>query len=135
MSAESPLEPDLPPVQPHHYQLLCGLALGAIFLVMLEQGLLLFALAVLVLGVGAILVRMRISPLLMLFPLVGGQLFLQNTLPIRRTHAVLDVEDVVLCTAALAYVAGHYRLLSLWSYILPPDPRQRYHRAHRRWCR
>lgn len=33
--------------------------------------------------------------------------------------------DLVLCIAVLAYVLGHYRLLSLMRNIFPPDPRRR----------
>jgi hypothetical protein len=117
-----------PPVQPHYYQLLCAFGLAAILLVQLEQGLVLWGVAVVLLGALAILIRVRISPLVVLLPLVGGQLYLQYVLPIRRPHGLLQVEDVVLCTAALAYLGGHYRLLSLWRNILPADPRQRYHR-------
>jgi hypothetical protein len=32
--------------------------------------------------------------------------------------------DVLLCFAVLAYVVGHYRLLSLMRHIFPPDPRR-----------
>jgi hypothetical protein len=34
--------------------------------------------------------------------------------------------DLVLCIAVLAYVLGHYRLLSLVRSIFPPDPRRRH---------
>jgi hypothetical protein len=34
--------------------------------------------------------------------------------------------DIVLCMAILAYVLGHYRLLSLVRNIFPPDPRRRH---------
>jgi hypothetical protein len=117
-----------PPVQPHYYQLLCVFALAAIFLVQLEQGLVLWGVAVGILGALAILIRVSISPLGVLLPLVGGQLYMQYMFPIGRPHGLLEVEDVALCTATLAYLGGHYRLLSLWRSILPADPRQRYHR-------
>jgi hypothetical protein len=127
MSEGQQVDETLPPVLPLHYQLLCGMALAAIFLVQLQQGLVLWGVAVVLLGALAILLRVQISPLVVLLPLVGGQLYLQYMFPIGRAHGLLQVDDVVLCTAALAYLGGHYRLLSLWRSILPVDPRQRYH--------
>jgi hypothetical protein len=76
----------------------------------------------------AILLRVRISPLLVLLPWVGSQLYFQYLFPVGRPRNLLQVEDVVLCSASLAYIGGHYRLLSLWRSILPVDPRQRYHK-------
>ncbi len=131
MSGDHPIPPDLPPVQPQNYQVLCGIALAAMFLVLLQQGLMLFGLAALLLGSAAVLLRARLSPLLVLLVVVGGELTRQYLFPALQLRGALDVEDVVLCAATLAYVAGHYRLIALWSNILPPDPRQRYHKdAH-----
>lgn len=126
MSAGPNATPAPPPVRPQHYQLLCGLALGVVFLLLMQEGLLLFAVAVAVLGAAAVVLRLRLSPPLVLLPLVGGLLYQQYLFPAWSSRGMLRVEDVALCAAALAYVAGHYRLLSLWSHILPPDPRQRY---------
>ena len=120
---------DAPPVQALHYQVLCGIALAAIFLVQLHEGLLLWGMIVLLLGATAVLLRVRISPLLIILPLVGGQLYLQYLFPVGRQRSALQVDDVVLCAATLAYVAGHYRLLALWRNILPLDPRQIYHKG------
>lgn len=131
MSGDQPAPVELPPVQPQQYQIMCGMALAAILLILLQQDLVLFGLAALLLGAAAVLLRARISPILILLPVVGGQLARQYLYPPWRMHGVLDVEDVALCAAMLAYVAGHYRLLALWSHILPPDPRLRYHKeAH-----
>lgn len=128
MSDSRPSGDELPPVQPLHYQVLCGIALAAIFLVQLQQGLLLWGMIVLLIGAAAVL-RARISPLLVVLPLVGAQLYLRYLFPIGRQRDALQVEDVVLCAATLAYVAGHYRLLALWRSILPSDPRQIYHKG------
>jgi len=128
MSDSRPPGDELPPVQPLHYQVLCGVALAAIFLVQVQQGLLLWGMIVLLVGAAAVL-RARISPLLVVLPLVGGQLYLQYLVPIGRPRGVLQVDDVVLCAATLAFVAGHYRLLALWRNILPLDPRQIYHKG------
>jgi hypothetical protein len=124
MSADRAAE-EVAPVAPQHYRVLCVLALAAMFLVQFQQGLMLGGIVVLGVGAVAILLRAPISPLLVLLPLVGGQLYLHYLFP--RPHQVLQIEDVVLCTATLAYVGGHYRLMSLWRSILPTDPRQRYH--------
>jgi hypothetical protein len=129
MSESRPSSDELPPVQPLHYQVLCGIALAAIFLVQFQEGLLLWGMIVLLLGAAAVLLRVRISPLLVVLPLVGGQLYLQYLFPFNRQRNALRVEDVVLCAATLAYVAGHYRLLALWRSILPLDPRQIYHKG------
>jgi hypothetical protein len=114
---------------PQHYQLLCGVALAVLFFIQLEQGLLVAGLLAVVVGAPAILLRVRVSPLLVLVPLIGGQVYLQYDFPAFRPHAALQVADVVFCAAALAYLGGAYRLLSLWRSILPLDPRQRYHRG------
>jgi len=119
---------DAAPVRPHHYQILCGTALGALFLIQLQQGLFLLAALGMLIGAAAILLRVRISPILVLIPLILGQIWLVYPVPGLRAQTALQVEDVVLCAAALGYVAGHYRLLSLWRNILPTDPRQRYHK-------
>jgi hypothetical protein len=128
MSDSQPSGDALPPVQPLHYQVLCGIALAAIFLVQLQEGLLLWSMIVLLLGATAVLLRARISPLLIVLALVGGQFYHQYLFPAGRQRGTLQVEDVVLCAATLAYVAGHYRLLALWRNILPLDPRQIYHK-------
>jgi hypothetical protein len=132
MSANPPPpEAEQPTMQAQHYQVVCGMALAGMFLVLVQQGLVLVGLAALVVGAAAILLRARISPLFVLLLAVGGQLARQYLYPASRSHGALEVEDVALCGTVLAYMAGHYRLLSLWSHILPPDPRQRYHKeAH-----
>jgi hypothetical protein len=129
MSADARAAPELPPVLPQHYRVLCGLALGVIFLILLQQGLVPFAIVAALLGSVALVLRIHMSPLLVLIAVVGGQLYLQHDLPAWRPRNLLQIEDVMLCAAMLAYVAGHYRLLSLWTHILPPDPRQRRHQG------
>ncbi len=37
----------------------------------------------------------------------------------------MDLYDVLLCAAVLGYVAGHYRLQSIWHSLLPADSRLR----------
>jgi hypothetical protein len=131
MSGEQPSAVEVPAVQPQQYQVMCGMALAAILLIQVQQGLVMSGLVALLLGAAGVLLRARIGPVLVLLALVGGQLVRQYFSAPWTVHLALDVQDVALCAAMLAYVAGHYRLLALWSHILPPDPRQRYHKqAH-----
>jgi hypothetical protein len=125
MSANAPAAEPLPPVLPQHYRVVCGLAVAVIFLVLMEQGALPFACAAALLGAVGLGLRVPMSPLLILVTVVGAQLYLQYD-ALAWPRSALQTGDVLLCAATLAYVAGHYRLLSLWAHILPPDPRQRY---------
>src|SRR5262245_41937349 len=43
----------------------------------------------------------------------------------RRGNGAFDLNDILLCPAALAYLAGQYRLFSLGSSAAPPDVRPR----------
>jgi hypothetical protein len=131
MSAGQQSTVESPAPGPQHYQVLCGIALAAVFLILMQQQVPLAGVAALLLGAAGILLRARISPILVLLAVVGGQLYRQYLFSVWRQHGALDVEDVVLCAATLAYVAGHYRLLAIWRHILPPDPRQRYHKQAR----
>src|SRR5438132_1571369 len=127
--SDAPPVADSPPsVQPYYYQILCAVALAAIFLVQLQQGLLVPALLGVCLGAMSILVRTWSTPFPVLLNVVGWQLYVQYQFPAAGPRRLLQVEDVLLCVAALAYVSGHYRLQSLWQSIVPIDPRQRYHR-------
>jgi hypothetical protein len=116
------------PLLPMLYRMMAAMALAVIFLLHLDQGLTIWGSIVLVVGAMAIVLRLPISPLFVLIGVVGGQLYLHFVFPGRRPRGVLQVEDVMLCTATLAYVGAHYRLSALWRSILPRDPRQRYHR-------
>src|SRR5436309_672537 len=51
---------ELPPVTPAHYRVLCGVALGAIFLVLFHDGLMLAGLLAMVLGIPALFLRVRL---------------------------------------------------------------------------
>jgi len=128
MSNDGPLPEDSVPVRPLHYQVLCGAALAVLFVVQLQQGLLVAATFGMLIAIPAILLRVLISPLLVLIPLIAGQIWLSYPVEALRSQRPLQLEDVALCTGALAYVAGHYRLIALWRSILPADPRQRYHK-------
>lgn len=121
---------DDPGVGPRHYQALCGVALGVMILVLWQQDLALISLVMAGIGAVALGLRLAINPLFMLLPLALGQVYAwiqrNRMMPGRaRPPVLLDVEDVVLCIAALIYLAGHYRLHSLWFSAVPADPRLR----------
>lgn len=121
-------------ITPRHYQAICGLALGAIFLIQLQSSssgaplMMVANLFVLFLGTVGTLYRVRLAPILVLVAFSGPQLFEQYQLnqmfnPDFRGFRFLDVADLVLCMAMLTYLIGQYRLHSLWFGILPRDPR------------
>jgi len=45
--------------------------------------------------------------------------------PWRQSRGLFEINDLLLCPAMLAYLAGQYRLFSLGSAAVPPDPRPR----------
>lgn len=122
-------------VTPRHYQVMCGLALSGIVLLQLQHSNLvpqlawIVALLIGVVGVLGVVYRARLSPVLVLLAIalpqvierfyVGG-LF---TNPDTRTTGFLELSNVLMCVAALAYFVGHYRLQGLWFGVLPPDKR------------
>jgi hypothetical protein len=112
------------------YQFLCLLALGAAFLVDLQQRVLLVSLLVLLIGAWGVLSKLRLGPILYLGALAAAQLAKQFAaerlgVPWRPPAAGLRVEDAVLSMAVLAYVAAHYRMQGLALNILPLDRRRR----------
>src|ERR1051325_8235340 len=114
MSNDTPRTPDGPDptdIRPLHYQIVCTVALGLVFLVLLQDGLLVSAAMVLLLGAAAVLLRVRISPILVVAPLVAGELYRFYSMPAFGSRSGLHAEDVLLCAATLAYVVGHYRLI------------------------
>jgi hypothetical protein len=142
--SQSPLTPDLTPkvkgeqaaarVSAQHYQALCGLALSAIILLQLQQSTLLpqvsLAVAILLgcIGVIAIFYRSRMRPMLVLLAMAVPHVIEQYYLniassPDSRAVRFLDLADVMMCIATLAYFIGHYRLHGLWFGVLPPDSR------------
>jgi hypothetical protein len=116
-----------------HYQALAGLAIGAIFLLQLQQATgmhevsLVINLFVLLLGTVGLLYRVRFSPILvpclLALPILVEQYNLnQFNLDFRAFHT-LDVADVLLCVATLTYLVAMYRLHGLWYGLLPADRR------------
>jgi hypothetical protein len=103
------------------YASLCLSALGAIWLVLVQSGFGVWSL--LPVAAGLLGGLTRFGPLAL--PLVLGLELNYPPHPYgwnRRT--VVDIPDLVLCGAVLAYAAGHYRLQSLVWNIFPPDLRR-----------
>ena len=132
--SQAPANSETTPVTPRHYQALSLVGLGAACVVHVQQGLHLSSAAAVVIGVASILLRARFTPLLVVVVIAAGQLDLYNMQNnfvdadwrVQRS-GFLNAPDVVLCVGLLAYVAGNYRLHSVWYRILPADPRRRYH--------
>lgn len=131
----------LPAIGPKHYQAICGLALGTIFVLQMQQDIALpINLAMLLIGTAAILPlrfatragaihRLHLSPAIVFLAIVGGQLLDQYwqsrfVNPDFVAFRFLDVDDLLLCLAVLMYLAGAYRLHAVWFNILPHDVRQ-----------
>jgi hypothetical protein len=118
-------------ITPLHYQALCGLSLAAIVLTQMEYLLLdasiKLALHAVLLGTGAlgILARARLSPVLVLVTIAVPYFIEQQRGAAVRSGRFLDVGEVLVCIAALAYFIGHYRLVGLQIGVLPADRRLR----------
>lgn len=111
------------------YTALCLVAVGVMFLVLLQRGFGSWSLLPPLLGCLGLILRWRVAPLLLLLAL-AGLLFVEGPLRHGVRVGVLSgthfpIADFVLCGAVLAYVGACYRLQSLELYIFPPDPRRR----------
>jgi hypothetical protein len=114
-----------------NYTFLCLVALLGVLLVQMvalpRAGALWVLLPVLI-GLAGLLLRWQAAPLVFLLTL-GGVLYVNDILqsPFRATRPVAVTSPgipLLLAIAALAYVAGHYRLQSLVKRVFPPDPRR-----------
>ena len=119
------------PITPRHYQALCGLALAAMFLLQMQQEILIFFnLAMLLLGALAIFHFTRVSPIVVFAVMAAGQLFDQHQQneffgpDHLGSYRSLDITNILLCVATLTYLIGHYRLHGLRFGVLPYDTRQ-----------
>jgi hypothetical protein len=111
------------------YMLLALAALGGIFFTQLEQGAGLGSLLVLLAGLLGVIARLHSAPLLFLLVLVAQQILWRVSHPgFHRgvtPPSTLEVTDVVLCGAVLAYAIAYYRLQGLLGDVVPRDPRRR----------
>lgn len=108
------------------------LSLSALFLLVVclaDRGLEWWCLAPALVGCLALLTHWSHGPPLVLLFMTG--LFVMANPRSRAVHTdwprlqTPTLMDLVLCIAVLAYVVGHYRLLSLMRNIFPLDPRRR----------
>lgn len=120
------------PITHRHYQALGGLALAAIFLLLLRHAsahemTLLVSAFVLLLGAVGLLSRVRLSPILVLCAIAAPMLaeqYYRNQLDVDfRSFPILDVGDILLCCATLTYLIAQYRLHGLWFGVMPADAR------------
>src|SRR5262245_2211259 len=113
---------------PLPYQVICYAALAAIYFVESSRGPTLADLLIPAVGVLGVLSRWGLAPLILLL-LLGAVRFLKTVTGQAMGDAMgpggIDVRDVLLCVAVLAYVGAQYRLQGLTGHVLPPDPRRR----------
>jgi hypothetical protein len=64
-----------------------------------------------------------LDPLASVFVLLAGRPG-RSLVRLSRWQDTSTVADMLLCAAVLAYIIGHYRLLSLVGHIFTPDPRR-----------
>ena len=110
-----------------HYTLFCLAALFLQVVCLADRGLDWWCLLPALIGGVALLAHWSMGPPLLLLSLTG--LMLTQT---RYRWSYLNwardptptMMDLILCAAVLAYVMGHYRLLSLTRHIFPPDARR-----------
>ncbi len=111
-----------------NYMLWCLAALFLLVVCLAGRGLEWWCLVPALIGCLALLMNWHHGP-----PLVLLSLAVLQAMPGSRAHwsywgwsrfQTPTVTDVVLCLAVLAYVVGHYRLLSLMRHIFPPDSRR-----------
>jgi hypothetical protein len=111
------------------YVLLCVAALGVFLLAQLDQGAGLGSVLVVLVGLLGVLARLHSAPLLFVLVLAVQQILRHvSDSGYRRgltQFASLEVSDVVMCAAVLAYVVAHYRLQGLLQNVIPLDPRRR----------
>jgi hypothetical protein len=110
-----------------NYTLLCLAALFLLVVYLADGGLGWWSLLPALIGGVALLALWSIGPPLVLLSLAG--LILANARshwrsPYWARDKVPTMMDLILCAAVLAYVLGHYRLLSLMRHVFPLDPRR-----------
>jgi hypothetical protein len=110
-----------------NYMLFCLAALFSLVVCLADRGLEWWCLVPSLIGCLSVLTNWNHGPPLVLFSL-AGLLGVAGSRS-RWSYAVWSrfssptLMDLLLCIAVLAYVSGHYRLLSLMSHIFPPELR------------
>jgi hypothetical protein len=112
-----------------NYTLFCLSALFLLVVCLADRGLEWWCLAPALIGCLTLLTHWEHGPPLVLLSLAG--LLGMSGSPARTTYVGWSrfqrptLVDLMLCAAVLAYVMGHYRLLSLMRRIFPADPQRR----------
>src|SRR5262245_27526894 len=106
---------------PLHYQVICYAALAAIYVVESSRGPTIAVLLIPAVGVLGVLSRWGLAPLILLL-LLGAVRFLKaatgQTMWDTMASGGIDVRDVLLCMAVLAYTGAQYRLQGLTGHVL-----------------
>jgi hypothetical protein len=105
-----------------HYFVVSLSAMGAILLLLLARGFGIWSLLPILAGILGN--ATRLGPALLCIA-IGISLNGPREMPPMGSHTGLDVPDLILCAAMLAYVVAHRRLQSLLDWIFPPDSRRR----------
>jgi hypothetical protein len=109
--------------------ILCLASLAVMLFAQIEQGADAGSLMVILIGLVGLLARLRSAPLMLVLVLAGQQLLRHAGQSAQgwwwgAPEPSLDVTEVLLCGAVLAYVVGHYRLQGLAYNIVPRDTTQ-----------
>lgn len=110
-----------------NYLLFCLAALFLQIVCLAERGLDWWAVVPAWIGGVSLLARWSLGPPLVLLSLTGlllAQARLRWSAAFWMRERVPSLLDLILCAAVLAYIMGHYRLLSLQRHIFPMDARQ-----------
>jgi hypothetical protein len=122
-------------VGPIHYQILGGAGLLLMFLAQLDQGIYLGGLLVACIGLFGIVSKWRAAPLILLGAFaaaqVGQHIMVYRDFATEDRRPLLHLRDLASAIGLVAYIAANCRLQSLWSQIVPADPRQRERKRHR----
>jgi hypothetical protein len=111
-----------------HYLIVCAAALAVMLMVgVLEQGMSCWTVVPILIGLLGLVTRWSAAPMLLVLTLAGFELVM---VPLRdfafgrigREPSAFSV--LLMCTAAVTYVTGHYRLQGIIGQLVPADPRR-----------
>lgn len=109
-----------------NYTLFCLAALFLLVVCLANRGLEWWCLVPALIGCLTLLANWSQGPPLVLLSLVGLLgMYRPRWYSSWSRFPTPTLMDLVLCISVLAYILGHYRLLSLMRSIFPPDPRRR----------
>ena len=113
------------------YQAVCFFALAVIFLIELQRGIGLTSILVFLVGILAILSRLRMGPFLVLFVLTAAYglravraVMMARFEPYLPTEIEIHPVDLLLSLTMLIFFIAHYRLQALQLNVVPIDMRR-----------